>query len=159
LAYSNSTDPLDSTSPASSAKSLKESDEISHISNDNGADDDIDRVKREAEEMETTTTIPIETSANEIQDTTLSTTLEIPQKPSQVFMSSDHHKFPYLASSSGINAQHISITQKPPVRNYYDFYPSAPDFYYYNNKYKWKPICMFYDTGFRPVYHATNSYW
>jgi hypothetical protein len=108
--------------------------------------------------------LPMTTMRQEDVDVnTVTPMLELPQKPSQDFhsttvgtvMTTGFNSYPY-SSSKYPNAQYISITQQPhssyefspqlqpPVKNYYNFYPSQPDNSYYqkyNNYVNYVPYC------------------
>lgn len=107
---------------------------------------------------------------------TISPMLQPPQNPSQESFSTTPHaldesnkfQYPYPPSRNP-NAQYISITHKPtslpssylpiqqsyqpqPVKNYYDFIPSQPDFHYNSN---YLPMCSNY--RFTPI--VSNNAW
>lgn len=108
----------------------------------------------------------VEGSSSNHVITTISSAQQLPQlKPPEEFYNdtpttttetTNNNKFPYPASSNAY-AQYIYITtNKPPVlRNYYDFYPSQPDFYYHRNYYyNFIPL---YGTAARPYPHKSAS--
>ena len=111
----------------------------------------VNRVRRESEneiesttdssdEIMHTTSQEIESNTNQVS-TTFSTTLQLPHPDSsQQFLIdnkfSDHYKH-----SETPHAQYVSITTIPPVlKNYYDFNPSQPD-YFYHHSYNYVPMC------------------
>jgi hypothetical protein len=103
-------------------------------------------------------TVVVGSSSNHV----VTTVLQLPQlKPPQEFHNStsqttqtnnnNNNQFPYPASSNS-HAEYIFITtHKPPaqpLRNYYDFYPSQPDFHYHRNYYY----------NFIPLYGTSTQY-
>jgi hypothetical protein len=143
---------------------LEDYDEITFdpaLHDDNNSDEDlnaVNRVRRESEnddEIESTT-VAVESSAADMHTTTqeavsssnhvittVSSMLQLPHpNPPQHF---HNNKFPqYYLPSANPHAQYVSITTSMPetLRNYYDFYPSQPDFYYHRNYYyNYAPWC------------------
>lgn len=142
---------------------LEDYDEIAFDpDDDNNSDEDLNavtRVRRESENDDepesTTTTALVESSTSALHTTTqetvsssnhvittVSSMLQVPHPNPPQHFHNDINKFPYQLSANP-HAQYISITttMPPPLKNYYDFYPSQPDFYYHRNYYNLMPWC------------------
>lgn len=137
------------------------------------------RVRRESEndeEIETTTVGAVESSTLAIHATSqedfsssnqvvVSSMLQLPNNnPPQHFQSDKYANF--YKPSSNPQAQFVSITTNmpPTLKNYYDFYPSQPDFYYNRNYFNYMPHAGLCNVGnqqnFVPVaYNYVRRYW
>lgn len=138
-----------------------------HNDNNNSNDEDlnaVNRVRRESEnddEIESTTVADVVESSTAVHTTseeamsssnhvitTVSSMLQLPHPNPPQHFHNDNNKFPhhhYYEPSANPHAQYISITTNMPpsstLKNYYDFYPSQPDFYYHrNNYYNYMPL-------------------
>lgn len=142
---------------------LEDYDEITfdpalHHPDDNNKSNDEDlnalnRVRRESEnddEIESTT-VAVESStamhatsqeamsSSNHDITTVSSTQQLPHPNPPQHFHNDIHKFPphhhHYPPSANPHAEYVSITTNMPttLKNYYDFYPSQPDFYYHRN--------------------------
>lgn len=125
--------------------------------------DEIESTTVDSSTQETTTiSMSVTTMRQEELDnnhaTTDSPSLELPQKPSQDFLSTTSgtfimagvHKYP---ASKYPSAEFISITQQPqdsygfvpqiqpPVKSFYNFYPSQPDNSHYYRLNNFVPYC------------------
>lgn len=116
----------------------------------------LNRVRRKSENdddkdgIESTTVLESSatlTSQEAAATSIISSMLQLPQPdPPQQFNNNNNNKFPYPPSSNP-HAQYIYFTtQKPLLKNYYDFYPSQPDFFYHRN-YNFIPLCTTANTA------------
>lgn len=172
-----STTATETTKPSTLLRTLKleDYDEITfepaleEVDDDNSSEDEdlnaLSRVRRKSENdddgdgIETTTVLETSTTLTSQEPATssiISTMLQLPQPdPPQQF---NNNEFSYPPSSNP-HAQYIYFTtRKPPLlKNYYDFYPSQPDFFYHRN-YNFIPLCTTANTAAIQQYpHKSSS--
>lgn len=169
------------------SRKKRENEDMKEDSNDEMESTTIESSTQHVTVMSSTTMMPEEQqeeSSDSSHAITISSMLEIPQNPSQGFSSTFTSTSTSTSSTTTIDevnyyppsrnptAQYTSITYKPqqqstlmkPVKNFYDFLPSQPDFYYhhYNNRYHhYIPFCINLMTEyqkFKPIIHDTGTW-
>lgn len=137
---------------------------LEEVDNDDEDLNALNRVRRKSENdddgIESTTVLEssatlISQEAATAASSTISTMLQLPQPdPPQQF---NNNKFPYPPSSNP-HAQYIYFTTQKPLllKNYYDFYPSQPDFFYHRN-YNFIPLCTTAATTIQQYPHKSSS--